>query len=326
MQHTRRGATGGLLAGLATALAPHRAFAEPAPPSPAAPAAAPDAREPAAAAPASGADSSVATGNDPFAHLTAPVTINGQGPFTFVVDTGASISCVSRTLAETLALTIQERRKVHTLVGVKFAPMAMIDELLVGVRRARRIYALAIPIEEPGIDGVLAVDWLRHQRVTLDFADSNLQFAASRAERSAPGRVVVPARGKQGQLTIVDAELGDRRVNAVVDSGSQESLCNSALLALLDRAQAIPPRRELVHMVSVVGEPFTGERVYLPFLRLGGLLLGNVGVVHSDAHAFAIWGLQDKPSILLGMDLLRQFRAVSLDFGRSQVRFDLLPS
>jgi hypothetical protein len=27
---------------------------------------------------------------------------------------------------------------------------------------------------------------------------------------------------------------------------------------------------------------------------------------------------------LLGMDLLKQFRAVSLDFGRSQVRFDLI--
>jgi hypothetical protein len=73
----------------------------------------------------------------------------------------------------------------------------------------------------------------------------------------------------------------------------------------------------------VIGEPFSGELVYLPFLRLGGLQLGNVGVVHSDAHAFAIWGLADKPAILLGMDLLRQFRAVSLDFGRSQVRFDL---
>jgi predicted aspartyl protease len=266
---------------------------------------------------------SVAVANDPFEHLTAPVMINGHGPYPFVVDTGASISCVARGLAEQLGLPIEEKRQLHTVVGVKTAPMALVDELRIGVRRSRRMSALAIPIEEPGIQGVLAVDWLHDQRLTLNFVTSNLEFAASRGEQSEPGRVVVPARRRWGQLTIVDAELGDRKVSAMVDSGSQVSLCNTSLLSLLDRSQVKGPRRELVQMISVIGEPFSGELVYLPFLRLGGLQLGNVAVVHSDAHAFAIWGLADKPAILLGMDLLRQFRAVSLDFGRSQVRFDL---
>ncbi len=322
MERTRREATVALLAAAATVgvFSPRGAIAGSAA---AAPSPIPGALlEP---APAAGDEGQVALGRDPFEHLTAPVSLNGQGPYPFVVDTGASISCVSHKLAETLGLPIQEKRQVHTVVGVKLVPMALIQELQVGVRHERRMSALAIPIEQPGIEGVLAVDWIRNQRVTLDFAKGSLAFAASRGERSEPGRVVVPARRRLGQLTIVDADLGDRRVSVMVDSGSQVSLCNSALLALIDRAQAMPATRETVHMVSVVGEPFAGERVYLPFLRLGGLQLGNVGVVHSDAHAFAIWGLQDKPAVLLGMDLLRQFRAVSLDFGRSQVRFDLSP-
>jgi hypothetical protein len=223
---------------------------------------------------------------------------------------------------------VEPARRVHTIVGVRMLPMALIDELRVGVRRQRRTQAMAIPLEEREVQGVLAVDWLKGQRVTLDFANSNLAFAASRSERSEPGRVVVPARRSHGQLTIVDAELGDQRVSAMIDSGSQASLCNSPLLALLDRREAAQARREreVVRMVSVIGEPFAGELVYLLFLRLGGLQLGNVGVVHSDAHAFQIWGLADKPAVLLGMDLLRQFQAVSLDFGRSQVRFDLTPA
>jgi hypothetical protein len=254
------------------------------------------------------------------------VALNGHGPYPFIVDTGASRSCVSRKLAETLGLPIQESRRVHTIVGVKQQPMALIDEMRVGVRKERRTAALAIPITQPGIEGVLAVDWLRNQRVTLNFADSRLEFSASRAERSEPGRVVVPARRRLGQLTMIDADLGDRRITAMVDSGSEVSLCNSPMLALVDRAQPVPAKRELIHMVSVIGEPFAGELIYLPFLRVGGLQLGNVGVVHYDSHVFAIWGLLDKPAVLLGMDLLRQFRAVSLDFGRSQVRFDLLTS
>jgi predicted aspartyl protease len=325
MDRTRRQTAAILLGAAATLLTPLPVLAAETAPSPAplTPTAAPPPLDPPPAPPSP--EGSVAAGRDLAAHLTAPVMLNGQGPFAFVVDTGASISCVSRPLATTLGLPIQEDRRVHTIVGVKQEPMALIDELRVGVRKERRVAALAIPIEQPGVQGVLAVDWIRNQRVTLDFANSDLKFAASRTERSEPGRVVIPARRRFGQLTIVDADLGDRQVNAMVDSGSEVSLCNSALLALLDRRQAMPPQRELIHMVSVIGEPFVGDLVYLPFLRLGGLQLGNVAVVHSDAHAFAIWGLADKPAVLLGMDILRQFRAVSLDFGRSQVRFDLAP-
>jgi predicted aspartyl protease len=323
MDRTRRQTAAILLGAAATALIPLRGHAAQTVPSPAPATAAPPLLDPTPAP--TPAEGSVAAGRDVAAHLTAPVMLNGQGPFPFLVDTGASISCVSRPLAETLGLPIQERRQVHTIVGVKVEPMALIDELRVGVRKERRMSALAIPIEQSDVQGVLAVDWIRDQRVTLDFANSDLKFAASRTERSEPGRVVIPARRRFGQLTIIDADLGDRQVNAMVDSGSEVSLCNSALLALLDRRQAMPPKRELVHMISVIGEPFAGDLVYLPFLRLGGLQLGNVAVVHSDAHAFAIWGLADKPAVLLGMDILRQFRAVSLDFGRSQVRFDLAP-
>ena len=262
-------------------------------------------------------------GRTRFDHLTAPVTLNGTGPYHFIVDTGASISCVAHDLAETLGLPMQPARPVHTIVGMKPQPLALVDELRIGSRRRRRMSALALRLDQPGVQGVLAVDWLKGQRVTLDFMASRLMFERSRDESSSPGIVVVPARRRHGQLTIVDADLGDRRISAMVDSGSELSLCNSHLLALLDRKAARPPERRRIDMLTIIGEPFSGELVMLPFLRLGGLQLGDVPVVHADTHVFRIWGLADKPAVLIGMDLLRQFRAVSLDFGRSQVRFDL---
>ena len=33
-----------------------------------------------------------------------------------------------------------------------------------------------------------------------------------------------------------------------------------------------------IHMESLAGETFAGESIFLPFLRLGGLQLGNVEV------------------------------------------------
>ena len=73
----------------------------------------------------------------------------------------------------------------------------------------------------------------------------------------------------------------------------------------------------------LAGESFQGEMLYLPFVRLGGLHLGNVPVIYADVHVFDIWDLKTTPALVLGMDMLTQFETVSLDFGRSRVRFDI---
>jgi hypothetical protein len=268
-------------------------------------------------------DDQVNTGRDLSDRMTAPVLLNGQGPFPFMVDTGANISCVSARLAEALALPLRPGRRLHTVVGVKSHPMAFVEELKVGGQTRRSLAAMTLPLDNPRLGGVLAVDWLQDQRLTLDFARSSLDFAPSRREWARPGRVIVPARRRYGQLTIIDAELGLRRISAMIDSGSEASLCNTPLRRMLAPDGDTRARRQVVKMVSILGEPFAGDLLYLPFLRLGGLELGNVPVVHSDAHAFEVWGMAETPAVLLGMDLLRQFRAVSLDFGRSQVRFDI---
>lgn len=336
MPMTRRTAAWSLMAWAAAGVCPDRSWAgipDPAARAPTpgvasmgAPAAPPATAPPATGQPdASQPDASqLDGGHDAFDHMTVPVMVNGQGPFPFMVDTGANISCIARRVAETLALPMEPPRDVHTVVGVRSQPLVQIDELRVGAQKRRDMSVLAIPIDDPKLCGVLAVDWLQNQRLTLDFTRNSLEVAPSRHEFTRPGRVVVPARRRHGQLTIVEAELGDRPISALIDSGSEASLCNAALRRMLDRAGAPQFKPQLVNMVSILGEAFAGEMIYLPFLRLGGLQLGNVPVVQSDSHVFEIWGVADEAAVLLGMDLLRQFRAVSLDFGRSQVRFDLL--
>src|SRR5262249_42708016 len=150
MERTRRQAATTLLAAAATALIPPRVLAS---------AGLADAEADVAEPPATpGPDGSVAAGRDPFEHLTAPVSLNGQGPSRSAAAPGAGSSWPPRRRAEQLALPIQEKRQVHTIVGMKTAPMALVDELKVGVRSRRRVAALAIPIDEPEIEGVLAVD------------------------------------------------------------------------------------------------------------------------------------------------------------------------
>jgi hypothetical protein len=261
-------------------------------------------------------------------HMLAPVQINGQGPFHFLLDTGANASCVSHRLMERLDLQAGGTAPVHTVVGVRERPVVLLDELRVGPRNRRRVRAPALPIKGADVDGVLGVDWLKGQRLVLDFKGRKLEITRSQADVSEAGRVVVvPARRRHGQLTIVDADLSGRRISAIIDSGAQGTLCNGKLRDIVRTQEARKGRREpptIVRMETLAGEPFTGESVFLPFLRLGGLHLGNVPVTCADTHVFRIWNLEDTPALVIGMDLLTQFERVALDFGRSQVRFDFV--
>ena len=319
MSPTRRNAAAGLVAVGAFALTAARAVASDA--TEIAQTELPDADEP-----ATKLDTIQSRGE----HMMAPVRINGQGPFNFLLDTGANVSCVSRRLAERLDLKTVEQVQVHTVVGVRSRPMVRLDLLQIGPRDRRNVRAPSLPISADEIDGVLGVDWLKGQRLTLDFKSRSMEITRSRSDRDEPGRVVVvPARRRKGQLTIVDADLNGKPISAIIDSGAQGSLCNRALRELVRKEEAasgggMRQASETVRMETLAGESFTGESVFLPFLRLGGLRLGNVPVTYANMHVFDIWGLKDVPALVIGIDLLSQFERVALDFGRSAVRFDFV--
>jgi len=258
-------------------------------------------------------------------HMIAPVNINEKGPFRFIIDTGANTSCVSQDLASRLVLAPGPPKRVHTVVGARERPSVMIDRLQIGDRSRRRITAPAIPLR--GIDGILGIDWLKGQRLEMRFRDKSLNITSSRADDATADTVIVPARRRMGQLTIIDADLGDQPISAIIDSGAQTTLCNTPLRNLVvqkERRRGQIETHLKVGLETIAGEAFSGELMYLPFLRLGGLRLGNVQVIHANMHVFALWGLQKTPAMLIGMDLLTQFNMVALDFGRSQVRFDVL--
>jgi hypothetical protein len=46
-------------------------------------------------------------------------------------------------------------------------------------------------------------------------------------------------------------------------------------------------------------------------------------LVIADFLVFDVWGLRQRPALLIGMNLLRQFGRVSIDYGLKELRFDL---
>lgn len=256
-----------------------------------------------------------------YRRMTVPVTIMGEGPFNFMVDTGAQATVLSRALADQLQLM---DRAPATLVGMasrRPVETTMVPEFRLGERNMTiRTAPLVEGTNIGGADGILGLDSLQDQRVLLDFHDGEMHVSDSLGSQGARGfDIVVRARERLGQLIIHQAEIDGIDVDVIVDTGAQGSVGN---LALRDRMR----RRQQVGnavMTDVNGVRISGEARLARKLELGSAVVNNIVISFAESPTFAALGLSDRPAMILGMSELRLFRRVAIDFRSSRVLFDL---
>jgi predicted aspartyl protease len=266
----------------------------------------------------------IAGAYDSSMRMTVPVTIDGKGPFRFVVDTGADRTVISRELAGRLGLAPAGEATMHSMAGVQQVPTVALERLGIAGRIVPRIDAPALAEENLGAHGLLGIDSLKNRRIVMNFVTRTLTIAEpGAAEPITPDTIVVTARSRYGQLVLVDAEIDGVRVTVVVDSGAQNSIGNPALKAMLMKRH-----RKMTfastYMIDVTGARLAADVAMVGRVRIGGINLRQVGVAFADAHPFKRYGLADRPAMLLGINTLRSFRRVSIDFAQRKVRF-LLP-
>ncbi len=267
----------------------------------------------------------VATATDQAMRMTVPVNIGGNGPYQFVVDTGSDRTVVSRELAKTLALAPGITATMHTMSGVVDVHTVVVPTLRLAGRDTHDINAPALSETNLGAQGLLGIDSLQGRRIVMDFRAQTLTIAEPGArEPSDPNMIVVTARSRFGQLVLVDADVDGIAITVIIDSGAENTIGNSALRRLLGKRQK---RLEFfpTMLVDVTGGRLDAELASIDKIRIGGITLDSIIIAFADAHPFKRFGIDKKPAMLLGMDTLRAFRRVSVDFGTRKVRF-LLPS
>jgi hypothetical protein len=258
---------------------------------------------------------------DIYRRMTAPVRIQGQGPFAFVVDTGANQSVISEELAARLKLPIGPTALLNGVAGVQPAPTTT---AIIGLGRniERRARLFVLPSAAIGGDGMLGLDGLEGQKLTFDFRYQRLTIEPGGRPHRDPFDITVKATRRDGQLTLIDADLTGIAITAFIDSGAQDTIGNIAL-----ESMAMPRHSESswtsTAVVSVTGQTIQAQMADLPDLRIGGLRLPTWPVAFADLHTFNMWNLTDRPAILLGVDVLSRFEQVCLDFAHDEVRFRL---
>lgn len=278
---------------------------------------------------AAAADAAVATAmEDPLAigeadlRMTVPVSIGDKGVWPFVIDTGAERTVVSAELAERLALTAGPVRRIVTMAGVSPAATALVPLLRVGKLASQPIEAPVFARANMGAIGMLGIDALQGHKVRIDFdRDSMTMIPSRKRSRPRPGRdeIVITAKSLYGQLIVTDARLRGRKVAVVVDTGAPMSIANTALLRRAGNTKPLGP----MQVMAVSGQTFHADVHQLARLEIGGVAFMGVPVAVADATPFRRFGLEDEPALLLGMDTLRLFRAVEIDFANRTIRLTL---
>jgi predicted aspartyl protease len=252
--------------------------------------------------------------------MVVHVTIGGGGPYPFVIDTAAERSVIAIELARELGLQETGRARMLSITNTREVGLFDVPSVSFLPGHTRDLQAFALRGEHVGASGILGIDALRGQRVVLDFEAQEMRVGpAPRRERSiGPDEIIVRARLRYGQLVLADADVDGADVDVIVDSGLQISLGNEPLRRLLtDRRSGFTD----MTLVSITGDTLTAQYTRVNRLRIGSIALGGLPIAFAQAHFFRRMRMTRRPALLLGMDALRMFRRVAIDFPNRTAQF-----
>lgn len=258
--------------------------------------------------------------------MVAPMMVNGQGPFRFIVDTGANRSAISNSLAERLALSPVGVGDVHTVSGVISAPLTEVDGFQYG---GLDLAANTVPIVDGAVlggeQGLLGVDGMRGRRLRVDFENRCIEITpADRRMRRGNGWMAIQGELRFGHLVVIEGHIRGQAVNVIIDTGSDSTLANPAFRDQLRNGVRVSRERMDYARAYTAGAPIVMDSaVLIPRISLGGIQVSDITAYVADFHIFHLWDFNDEPALLIGMDVLSQTRAIVIDYQRGMVYFRL---
>lgn len=257
--------------------------------------------------------------------MTVEVQVNERGPYRFIVDSGADSSVIGWKVANALALPLGRPAILNGMTSTSRVDRVLVDSLTLGPSTVR---ALELPVlfeRDVGGDGMIGIDALVQQRLMMDFEQRLIKVEDARTQaRRLDGEIVVTAHRRRGQLILTQVTAAGLPVEAVVDTGSEITIGNSALRdKILRGSRSNRDKFVTVEVTGVTGVTLPLQVARIGELKLGSVTLRDVPIAFADVPPFEVFGLSKEPSLLLGTDLLETFRRVSLDFKARKVRFQL---
>lgn len=259
---------------------------------------------------------------DHVGRVVAAVMVDGKGPFRFIIDTGANHSSISPGLVAALGLTpsASDPIRVAGVTGTAIEPSVRIRSLRAG---ALVIANTSFPvIWSPimaGADGILGAAGLAGDSLLVDFRRNTVVIRRANGDTIPAGYVRMRANRLGRGLLSIPGFVGDVAVDAIIDTGSPQTLGNMALF----RALKAGGKSGTVSVYGATKQVSPGEVQVAPAVDLGEIWIMHAPLVYGDFPIFRFWGLTARPAIILGMDVLGTLDAFSIDFRHAEIGVSL---
>jgi predicted aspartyl protease len=260
-----------------------------------------------------------------YGRLVTDVYVDGQGPFTFLIDTASSRSLIFEHVRKQLGLVRSQPEKlmVYGINDVAEALPVKPDRIAVAGEELKGLTIGVLPESSPADpDGILGVDFLSHYFVVLDRATMRLKLLppgedSARAYQHWPDTRLTPRLLKKFPIRFwyLSAHFNDRVINTLFDLGAGTTMMNWHAAERLgvrkrDFTHFGPPPEELQDVLGKVSPALRIENVEV---RLPGKSWDRQLVIVADAPVFNYFDLEDQAAAIAGPGLLRD-TSLAIDF------------
>ncbi len=255
--------------------------------------------------------------------IVVPVMLNEQGPFYFMLDTGATHTVITQQALEQLGLKADEQRPVllRGVSSVKRVPTVVVNSLQAGSLQFSQVRMPVLSgFVVEGLDGILGIDRLGDNRVSADFQNDSIRITDAAGVRADKGYSVVAFNRISRPLIMINARVGRVPTRAIIDTGGAHTLGNTALLKALQRQAGgkLPGARES-DVTDATDNTQPTLLASVPNIAFGPVAVINLPVSFGEFSIFDIWGVNDRPTLLIGMDALGLLGGLTIDYRRKEL-------
>ena len=262
---------------------------------------------------------------DQHGRLTTEVYLNGQGPFQFVIDTASSRSLLFEHVRQRLNLTQSQpgKMKVYGINDVAEAMPVKAQELRLAGESVLDLTMGVLPDTElTSPDGILGVDVLSRYFVVLDRSSLRLKLlpqekTSARAYSDWADVELKPRPLKNFpiQFWYLKTRFNGQYITSLFDLGASLTMLNWGAAERLgvrkSRFAYYGPPPALLQ--DVLGKESPALRADGLEVRLPGRVWDRQTVIIADAPVFTYFDLEERPSAIVGLDILRN-NSLAIDF------------
>jgi predicted aspartyl protease len=255
-------------------------------------------------------------------HATVPVEIEGLGTFAFVLDTGAEGTALYPPFDVEHDLPLRlEPEELIGQTGSAAVRLAMLPPLTVDGVRVDNIEAVLLEPRADGVQlvGIIGLDVFGGSALDFDLPRGRAELRPTGARfRGLRDRDAVAAETTAGGLLTFPVTVAGVQAVAVLDTGARKTRINWRLGRLVGLDAESLARGEVIQ--GATNTAVASSEATVGDVRFGSVLLPSAPVLVADLPIFELFGVDDRPAVIFGMDWLTATRLV-VDFPARRIWF-----